>query len=293
MRTILILLTLFVTLAAGCGAPRGRGLQVVATTNVYGDIASQIGGSHVHVTSILDNPNADPHLFEPGTAVGLAVARASVVIENGAGYDAFVDKLQSAAPSSSRVSVTIAKVLGVHGAGANPHVWYDVPRLPRIAAAIEEALARADPAHRRAYAAGLARFDRSLAPLRKLVAEIRAKHAGAPVAYTEPVPGYLVAAAGLRNLAPDAFTRAIEDGTDPTASSVSTMLQLVRRHRVRVLLYNDQAFSRITQQVRSAALAARIPVIGVSETLPARLTFQRWQTDQARALLDALGRATP
>src|SRR5207248_2702832 len=158
------------------------------------------------------DPNSDPHLFEPGTRNGLAVSRAKVVIQNGVGYDAFMSKLEHAAPSSDRTVVTIADVLGVHGADANPHLWYDVPRLPRIAAAIAAALGKADPEHAAAYRHGLRRFTASLRPLQREVAAMRRAFAGDAVAYTEPVPGYLLAAAGLRNLAPASFARAIENG---------------------------------------------------------------------------------
>jgi zinc/manganese transport system substrate-binding protein len=265
-------------------------LDVVAGENVYGDIAAQIGGPRVSVTSVLSDPNADPHLFEPGTAIGLDVARAAVVIQNGLGYDTFMNRLEAAAPKSRRVQLTVANVLGISGADANPHLWYDVPALPRIAAAIEQALVQADPKGSAAYRAGLARFDRSLAPLRSVVAAIRARHAGAPVAYTEPVPGYLVAAASLRNLAPAGFTRAIEDGTEPAPAAVAQMLALVHDHRVRVLLYNSQAVSPITVRIRAAARTAGVPVVAVTETLPPRQTFQSWQVGQARALQVALGR---
>ncbi len=156
-------------LAAGGSSPRPHGgrVRVVAGENFYGNIAAQIGGRHVAVTSVLHDPNADPHLFEPGTATGLAVAQAALVIQNGAGYDSFMGKLEAAAPSSHRVVVTIADVLGVSGADANPHLWYDVPRLPpdrRVRS--PRGSAGADPGHRAAYRAGLRRFDRSLAPLR-------------------------------------------------------------------------------------------------------------------------------
>ena len=274
----------------GAGASGGGRLHVVAAENVYGNIASQIGGGHVAVTSILSDPNADPHLFEPGTANGLAVAGARVVIQNGLGYDAFMTKLETAAPSKSRLVVTIADVLGVHGAYANPHLWYDVPQLDRIATAIAAALAQADPGHAVAYRTGLHRFERSLGPLRREVAAIRSRHAGAPVAYTEPVPGYLLATAGLRNLAPAAFTRAIEDGSEPPPAAVSAMDALLRKHRIRVLLYNDQTVSPITKSLADEARRAGIGVVPVSETLPPLLTFQQWQLGQARLLATALAR---
>jgi zinc/manganese transport system substrate-binding protein len=292
MRTIFVI-TVLLLLLAGCGGgsatTNGR-LNVVAAENVYGNIAAQIGGRHVSVASILTSPNADPHLFEPGTSNGLAVARAKVVLQNGLGYDAFMTKLENAAPSSGRIAVTIADVLGVHGKDANPHLWYDVPQLGRIAAAIAAAFERADPHHVAAYRAGAARFDRSLGALDHEVATIRARFHGSPVAYTEPVPGYLVAAAGLRNLAPESFTRQIEEGIEPAPAAVVAMDALVGQHRIRVLLYNRQAVSPITARLRAAAQSAGIPVVPVSETLPPGLTFQQWQLDQARALAAALAK---
>jgi zinc/manganese transport system substrate-binding protein len=289
MRTVIVLGSTALLLSA-CGGSSSGKLDVVAAENVYGNIAAQIGGPHVSVTSILTNPNADPHLFEPGTYTGLAVAKAKVAIQNGLGYDAFMTKLEDAAASKSRALVTMADVLGIHGKNANPHVWYDVPQLDRIAGAIADPLEKADPRHASAYRAGLSRFERSLAPLRQTVATIRSRFRGAPVAYTEPVPGYLVAAAGLRNLAPDSFTRPIEEGTEPSPSAVAAMDELVAKHRIRVLLYNSQAVSPITAQLRDAAQKAGIPVVPVTETLPPHLTFQQWQLNQARALAAALAR---
>jgi zinc/manganese transport system substrate-binding protein len=290
MRTIIVISVLVL---AGCGGrttSTGGLVNVVAAENVYGNIAKQIGGSYVAVTSILSDPNADPHLFEPGTENGLAVSQARIVIENGLGYDAFMAKLVSATPSSKRVVLTIADALGVHGKDANSHLWYDVPRLPRIAGAIASALERADPRHASAYRAGLRRFDRSLDPLRREVARIRARFGGAAVAYTESVPGYLVAAAGLHDLAPATFTRPIEEGTEPAPAAVAAMNALVAQGRIRVLLYNSQAVSPITARLHDAARRAGIPVVPIRETLPPHRTFQQWQLGQARALAAALAR---
>jgi zinc/manganese transport system substrate-binding protein len=292
MRTILVLgFVLGLATACGSGRAAARGaIDVVAAENAYGDVAAQIGGAHVSVTSILSAPNADPHLFEPGTRNGLAVAQARLVIQNGAGYDAFMTKLEVAAPSTHRIVVTIADVVGVHGRDANPHLWYDVPALGRIAGAIATGLERADSAHTSAYRAGLRRFTKSLQPLLAQVAQIKRSFAGTPVAYTEPVPGYLIAAAGLRNLAPVSFTRAIEDGTEPTPQAVAAVDALVRGRKIAVLLYNTQAVSPLTARVRSEAASAAIPVVGVTETLPPHLSFQQWQLAQAHALYRALAR---
>jgi zinc/manganese transport system substrate-binding protein len=163
-----------------------------------------------------------------------------------------------------------------------------VPALGRIAGAVAGALEFADPKHRSAYRAGLARFDASLAPLRREVAHIRKAFGGGRIAYTEPVPGYLTGAAGLRNLAPSSFTRAIEQGTEPPPEAVAAMNALMVRGRIKVLLYNSQAVSPITSRVRAAAARAHIPVVGVTETLPPRRSFQQWQLAQARQLAAAL-----
>ena len=290
MRTIIVLVSgcALLTACGGTTTNAGSGLAVVAAENVYGDIAQQIGGAHVHVTSILSDPRADPHLFEPGSSNGLAVATAKVVIQNGLGYDAFMTRLEDAAPNAQRSVLTIADVLGVAGRDANPHLWYDVPALGQIGSAIEVALERADPKHRSAYRAGFARFDASLAPLRREVARIRKAFGGAAIAYTEPVPGYLTDAAGLKNLAPASFTRAIEEGTEPPPQAVAAMNALMTGRRVKVLLYNSQAVSPITSRVRTEAARAHVPIVGVTETLPTQRSFQQWQLAQARQLAAAL-----
>jgi zinc/manganese transport system substrate-binding protein len=295
MRIIIVITATVMLAAVGVAVAGARGsgagtVDVVAAENVYGDITQQIGGGHVSVTSILSDPNADPHLYEPGTRAGLAVANARLVIQNGLGYDAFMQKLEAASPSSSRVVVTVADALGIRGAGANPHVWYDIPRLGVIAKTIAGGLARVDPAHASDYAAGRRRFIARTAELQQAVASIRTHFRGLPVAYTEPVPGYLLAAAGLRNLAPEQFTRAIEDGSEPSPAAVAQMTALLVHRRVDVLLYNDQTVSPITQRIRDAARAHRVPVVGVSETLPPGLDFQQWQLGQVRALRAALAR---
>jgi zinc/manganese transport system substrate-binding protein len=290
MRTVIVLGVTLLLSACGSSTRATGKLDVVAAENTYGNIAAQIGGPHVAVTSILTSPDADPHLFEPTTANDLAVANTKVVLQNGLGYDAFMAKLENAAPSKNRAVVTMADVLDVHGTDANPHLWYDLPRLDRTAAAIAVAFARADPSHAVAYRRSLHRFERSLAPLRREVAGIRTRFHGAPIAYTEPVPGYLVSAAGLRNLAPDSFTRSIEEGVEPSPSDFAAMSALIAQRRIRVLLYNPQAVSPITAELRTAAQKEGIPVVAMRETLPAGLTFQQWQLAQARALAAALAR---
>ena len=186
--------------------------------------------------------------------------------------------------------VSAQDVLNVRGANANPHLWYDIPRMPLVARAIEQALVRVDPGAKAAFAANLARFDRSLAPLRALIATIKRKYGGTPVAYTERVPGYLLADAGLRVASPQGFAAAIENGNEPAPGDIEAMSALLTGHKVRLLLYNLQTVSAVTQHVRSLAQQAGVPVVGVSETLPpSDPTYQAWQLRQARAILRALG----
>jgi zinc/manganese transport system substrate-binding protein len=280
--------------AAGCGSAASRGtpgqVDVVAGENFWGSIAAQIGGPHAHVTSILHDPNADPHLYESDPNDARALADADVVIVNGLGYDEFMHQLLGATSHAGRIVVTAATVLHVNGHDANPHLWYDVPRVPAVAAAIEQALERADTHDAPAFRRNLATFDASLRPALAVITSIKTRHAHAPVAYTERVPGYLVDAAGLDVLTPPGFAQAIEDGTEPSARDTAAMDARLQHHDVAVLLYNAQAASPVTQHARSLAHAAGVPVVAVTETLPStEHTYQSWQLDQLQALLHALG----
>jgi zinc/manganese transport system substrate-binding protein len=284
-------------LLSACGAHpadprRGRRVvHVVAGEDFWGNVAAQIGGAHVAVTSIIRDPSADPHLYESDPHDAAEIATANVVIVNGAGYDDFMSKLLGASSGRGRTVLTVARILRVKGSDPNPHLWYDVPRVPRVAAAIAAVLAREDPADAPRFRANLARFDASLRPILATLRAIRARFPGAPVAYTERVPGYLLADAGLSVRTPPGFASAIEDGNDPGPGDTAAMDAAVSDHRIRVLLDNVQAQSAVTQHVAALARAAGIPVVAVTETLPpSQHDYQAWQLHQARALLGALQR---
>lgn len=265
-------------------------LHIVAAENFWGNIASQLGGNHVDVTSIITNPNTDPHLYESNAGNASAIAHADLVIENGLGYDDFIDKLLSVSPNKGQQVLSVAKTLNISGDNPNPHMWYDIPQVPAVADAFEQALEAKDPSHKADYMANLTAFKKSLQPILDVVEKIKTKYANTPIAYTERVPGYLVAAAKLDVRTPSGFASAVEDGTDPSPSDTDIMNTLMTNHTIRVLLYNTQATSSVTKQVKSAAEQAGIPVVGVSETLPAsEPTYQSWQLDQTTALLKALG----
>jgi zinc/manganese transport system substrate-binding protein len=277
---------------AETGAPpqSGKsGLQVVAAENFWGSIAAQIGGSRANVTSIITDPNADPHLYESDARDAIAISTANIVITNGLGYDDFMDKILSASPNAKRQVLKVADILNVGGNNANPHLWYDTPKVPVVAAAMESAMATHDPADKAVFEKNLASFDTSLQPMFNTIAQIKERFKGDRVAYTERVPGYLLANAGLDEVTPPGFASAIEDGDDPSPADTAAMDNLMTSHSVKVLLYNAQTVSPVTQHVRQLAEANGIPVIGVTETLPGNeKNFQSWQYDQAQTLLRAL-----
>ena len=261
---------------------------MVAAENFWGNIAAQIGGTHVKVTSIISDPSADPHQYESDARDADAVAHARVVIENGLGYDNFMSDLLGGTNGNRNV-INAAKVLGITGNNTNPHLWYDTPRVHQVAAAIAAQLAAVDPANKAAYAQNLATFDTSLQPILAAINTIKTRYAHTPVAYTERVPGYLLAAANLNVASPPGFAQAIEDGTEPSAADTTAMDTLMTDHQAKVLLYNAQATSPLTQHVRDLARQAGIPIVGVTETLPpSEHTFQDWQLHQVQALLNAL-----
>lgn len=281
---------------AGCGGSGGHGqsaaggvVRVVAGENFWGNVAAQIG-SHVKVTSIISDPNADPHTYETDPKDAAAISAASFVILNGVGYDDFASKLLSASPNSSRTVITIQKVAGVAGSNPNPHLWYDPAYVKDAADAITAALSKVDPANRATFTANEHRFLQAYQPYIDEIAKIKAKYAGTKISYTERVPGYLVQAAGLVLGTPASFSQAVEDGTDPSPADTATFDADITGHKVKVLLYNAQVTDEQTNRIKALAKGAGIPIVGVSETLPpAEKSFQAWQLDQAKQLFAALG----
>ena len=295
-RVLALLLATAATAAgalAGCGAStpatRPGVIDVVAAENVWGDIIGQIGGSHVSVTSIITDPNADPHTYETDPRDAAAVGNAAFVVENGAGYDDFVDRLLSVGGVGSRDVLNLTQAVGA-GANPNPHLWYNPVFVTRAADAIEAHLALHDTADARVFEANLRSFLASYQPYVDAVATIKSRYAGSPIGYTERVPGYLVTAAGLRLATPASFAQAIEDGNDPSPADSAAMDDAISQRRIKVLLYNSQVTSPVTQHVRDLATAGGVPVVGVAESIPTgEPSFQRWQLDQATAILAALG----
>jgi zinc/manganese transport system substrate-binding protein len=264
-------------------------LKVVAAENTWGDIAGQIGGKHVKVVSIITDPQADPHLYESDAKNAADVAAAGIVIENGAGYDAFMDKLVSGNQNDSRVTINVADLTNA-GEDDNPHLWYDLGRVKLVAAEIEHQLASKDAGHAADYEQNLADFNDSLQPVIAEYAAIKATYKGTAVAYTEPVPWYAVRAAGLTDATPPGYAVATEEGSDPSLQNSIDMGNLVTLKKIRALLFNPQVTSASAKSLRDLANKSGVSVVPMTETLPdGAENFQAWQLSQAQALHKALG----
>ncbi|MFG6475784.1 metal ABC transporter solute-binding protein, Zn/Mn family [Microbacterium sp. P06] len=297
----------------GSDASESDRVQVVASTNVYGQIAEAIGGDLIDVTSIVASTSQDPHSFEPSAQDQLAVSRADLVIENGGGYDAFIEALID----SSGVDAPVVTAVeyshdwpenGGHDAssepetddhdhaghdhveGFNEHVWYDPHTVEHVAEAIAEQLTALLPDDADAISTNLADFTGGVAGIEDALGQIEASDAGAEVFVTEPVPGYLVAAAGLANVTPDAFSEAVEEGQDVPPATLLEALGLLESGGVRVVITNAQTGGAETTQVVDDADGRGIPVLEFAETLPEGQTYLSWMNENVAALAEALAR---
>jgi zinc/manganese transport system substrate-binding protein len=270
-----------------------RKLRVVAAENVWGSIAEQLGGGRVDVTSIVANPNTDPHSYEATASDARAIADADLVVVNGLGYDTWASKTVGANPSPIRAVVDVGDLTG-HKAGDNPHRWYYPADVGRVAAAVTRDYQRLDPRHAGFYAARLAAFRRAaLAPYHRALADLRHRYAGTPVGASESIFEGLAGAIGLRLLTPVRFLDAVSEGSDITAGDKSTVDHQLTAHQVAVFVFNSQNSTPDIQRLVDAARADHIPVVPITETLsPAGASFQQWQVAQLRSLARALHQAT-
>jgi zinc/manganese transport system substrate-binding protein len=275
-------------MAAGAGPTRAAEppIAVVAAENFYGDVARQIAGPDISVTSILSNPDDDPHMFEASPSVARALANARIVVANGADYDPWIDKLLGASPSQTRKLITVAALVR-RKPGDNPHLWYDPPTMPAFAKALAAALIEADPANRAGYERRRDEFLASLRPIQDKVRALREKYAGTPVTATEPVFGCMAAALGLK-MRNERFQIAVMNNTEPSAGDVAAFETDLRRHRVKLFIYNAQASDESAKRLLGIARAEKIPVVGVTETEPAEKNFQDWVLGELQAVDTAL-----
>ncbi len=262
-------------------------IAVLAAENFYGDIAQQIGGSDVKVTSILTNPDQDPHLFEASPSVARAVSTARIVVYNGLDYDPWMSKLLNTVASFGRAAIDVGKLVGKRP-GENPHIWYDPNTNLALAAKLADEFSIADPAHQSDYRQRLAEFRQSLQPIEAKIAVLRARLAGTPVAATEPVFNYLLDAIGMQ-VHDRRFQLAVMNDTEPGASDVITFEKDLESHRVRMLVYNSQASDPAADRMVSLARTSHIPVVAVTETEPPGKNYQEWLSSE----LDAVDQALP
>jgi zinc/manganese transport system substrate-binding protein len=265
-------------------------VKVVAAENFYGDVANQIGGMNVAVTSILTNPDTDPHLFEASAETARALADAKVVVANGANYDTWMDRLLRANNSPGRKEIVVAQLVGRH-AGDNPHLWYDPAYVKAAAKVIAADLAAVDPAHKADYERGEVNFTASLRPLDAKIADMRRRFSGQPVTASEPVFGYQAGLIGLK-VHNEKFAWAIMNNAEPSASEVAAFEDDLKGHKVKVMLYNAQASEPAVQRLVDLAKGNSIPIVGVSETEPPGSTYQAWMSAQLDALDKALTSGT-
>ncbi|MFF7888314.1 metal ABC transporter solute-binding protein, Zn/Mn family [Streptomyces sp. NPDC020794] len=278
---------------AATGSGSGKTIQVVAAENFWGSIASQLGGSHVKVSSIITNPSTDPHDYEPTAADARTVAGAQYAIVNGIGYDAWADKLLAANPGSGRTELKVGDLVGIKP-GGNPHRWYSPDNVHQVIEKITADYKKIDPADASYYDQQKTTFEtKTLAGYNKLIADIKAKYAGTPIGASESIVTPLSEGLGLKMLTPESFLDAMSEGSDPTAKDKATIDDQIKNKKIKVYVYNSQNSTPDVQAQVKAAKAEGIPVATVTETLtPAGASFQQWQTTELKGIEQALAKAT-
>ena len=264
-------------------------IVAVGAENEYANVIGQIGGKYVHVTAIESNPNTDPHSFEASASVAQVVSSAGLVVQNGLGYDTYMNKIEAATPNAKRKVIDVQNLLGLPDSTPNPHLWYKPSTMPAVAKEVAKDLAALEPAHAAYFEANAASFDRSLQPWYRAIAQFKAAFPGTPVATTEPVGDYLLQAAGARILTPFAFQADVMNGVDPAPQYVSLQDNLFSGHKVKVFLYNQQVTDSLTQSFLATAHRDGIPVVGVYETMPTPgYDYQSWMLAEVHALQKAV-----
>ena len=264
-------------------------IVAIGAENEYSSVLQQIGGQYVQASAIMSNPNTDPHTFEASASVAREISSAQLVVQNGLGYDTFMDSIEKAVPDSGRKVINVQKLLGKPDSTPNPHLWYDPATMPAVANAIASDLAAIQPAHAAYFKANTRKFVSSLGPWIQALGSFKEKYPNTPVAVTEPVADYLLQAAGADIKTPFEFQADIMNGTDPSAQDVALERSLFTGHKVKVFLYNQQVTDTLTESFISLAQANGIPVVGVYETMPTPgYTYQSWMLAETKALQQAV-----
>jgi zinc/manganese transport system substrate-binding protein len=278
--------------ACGTGAPASSTpgvINAIGAENEYANVLSQVGGRYVHVSSVLNNPATDPHTYESSPQVAQEVSAAQLIVQNGVGYDTFMNKIESASPNSSRKLIVVQNVLGLPDSTPNPHLWYAPTTLPKVAEALVADLSAIQPAHAAYFRANAQKFDASLAPWLSAIASFKAKYGGVAVATTEPVADYLLEAMGAHNLTPFGFQADIMNGVDPSPQDIALENGFFTLHQVKVFCYNQQVVDALTTSIRVNAKNAGVPVVGVYETMPTPgYNYQSWMLAEVNAIQNAV-----
>ncbi len=274
----------------GLNSESGGRIGAVGAENQYANVIEQVGGRYVTTLAVESNPNTDPHSFEASPSVAEVVAGARLVVQNGVGYDTFMERIESASvPSSARKVIDVQKLLGLPDSTPNPHLWYKPRTMPAVARAVATALSALQPAHAVYFQANAAAFVRSLRPWHEALEQFAREYPHTPVATTEPVGDYMLEAAGTVNLTPISLQAAIMNGVDPAPQDVTLQNSLFAQRRVKVFVYNEQVTDSVTQSFLGAAERAGVPVVGVYETMPTpRYDYQSWMLAEVRALRRAV-----
>jgi len=268
-------------------------INAIGAENEYANVLGQIGGRYVHVSSILNNPNTDPHTFESSPSVAAEVSSAQLIVQNGVGYDTFMNRIESASPDSARKVIVVQNLLGLPDSTPNPHLWYDPKTMPAVARAMAADLSALQPAHASYFQANLKTFLASLAPWFNAIAAFKAQHQGVTAATTEPVADYLLTAMGIDNLTPFQFQADIMNGVDPSPQDVSLENGFFTGHMVKVFCYNQQVVDALTTSIRLDAQRAGVPVVGVYETMPTPgYDYQSWMLAEVDAIQKAVDDGT-
>ncbi len=274
--------------SASTVAPPGV-IVAVGAESQYADVIAQVGGRYVQASAIMSNPSTDPHAFEASIAVARQIGAAQLVVQNGLGYDAFMNTIENATPNPGRTVLDVQRLLSLPDSTPNPHLWYDPATMPRVATTVAADLARLQPRHAAYFLANAAAFIASLKPVHSAIASFRAAYPGTPVASTEPVADYLLRAAGADNLTPWTFQADIMNGVDPSPQDVATERALLAGHKVRALVYNEQVTDPLTESLVALAAKNHIPVVGVYETMPEPgYDYQTWMLAEIAALRQAV-----
>jgi zinc/manganese transport system substrate-binding protein len=264
-------------------------ITAIGAENEYADVIAQVGGKYVQASSILSNPNTDPHTFEASPAIGREMSAAKLIVQNGLGYDDWATTIENADPSDGRQVINVQQLLGLPDSTPNPHLWYRSSTMPAVANAVAADLGQLDPAHASYYKANAVSFTASLSAWTQALAAFKSAHPGTPVATTEPVADYMLQAAGADNLTPWSFQADIMNGTDPSPQDVATQKALFTQHKVKVFLYNQQVTDSLTDSYIKLANENGIPVVGVYETMPTPgYTYQSWMKAEVNALNKAV-----